>query len=123
MNKREIGSIKEQQCVTFLEESGINVIDKNYRCKLGEVDLIGKEGNTYIFFEVKYRSTADYGYASEAVNITKMKKICRVCDYFRMCNNLNDYTPFRFDVIAFDGDKIDWIRNAFDYIPRGKKTW
>jgi len=65
---------------------------------------------------VKYRSTADYGYAAEAINIKKIKKICKVSDYFRLINKLNEYTPMRFDVIAIDGDKINWIKNAFDYI-------
>ena len=56
MNKREVGSQWEQKTVEYLQTIGITVLYKNFRCKIGEIDIIGIENDTYIFIEVKYRS-------------------------------------------------------------------
>lgn len=68
MNKREVGSQWEQKTVEYLQTIGITVLYKNFRCKIGEIDIIGIENDTYIFIEVKYRSSRRYGYSYEAVN-------------------------------------------------------
>lgn len=120
MNNRQLGTQKEEAAARFLMEAGIDIIHTNFRCRIGEIDIIGKDGSTYVFVEVKYRNSSNKGYAAEAVNYSKQKKICRVSDYFRMINSLNEYTPCRFDVIAIDNDNINWIKNAFEYIPGGR---
>lgn len=118
MNKRTIGSNKELLVVEYLNNNNISVLEINFRCRTGEIDIIGRDGETYVFFEVKYRTSSEYGFASEAVDIKKQYKICRVFDYYRMINGLDDFCSFRFDVVAIDNDKIDWIKNAYEYIPR-----
>lgn len=118
MNTREIGAQKEQQVCAYLMSQGVDMKEHNFRCRQGEVDIIGYDGDYLVFFEVKYRSSAKKGSAAEAVGYTKQKRICRVADYYRVIHHLGENTPIRFDVVAVDGEQITWIRNAFYYVAR-----
>jgi len=117
-NNRIVGAQKEEKAVDFLIQNNIVILERNFRTRFGEIDIIGLDNDTYVFFEVKYRTCSSKGFAAEAVNVKKQKTICRVSDYFRLINNLNEFTPCRFDVIAIDNNKTEWIKNAFDYIGR-----
>lgn len=118
MNQREKGAQKEQQVCAYLSSQGIKVIERNYRNRQGEIDIIGYDGIYLVFFEVKYRSSAKKGSAAEAVGYAKRKKICRVADYYRMIHQCAEDTPIRFDVVAIDGERLTWIKNAFYYMAR-----
>ena len=118
MNTREIGAQKEKQVCAYLLSMGIDIRERNFRCRQGEVDIIGYDGDYLVFFDVKYRGNVKKGSAAEAVGYTKQKKICRVADYYRMLHRCMDDTPIRFDVIAIDGEEITWIKNAFYYVAR-----
>lgn len=119
MNTREIGTRKEEAACRYLEQQGIRIKERNFWCKLGEIDIVGYDGEYLVFFEVKYRKTGSgKGDAAEAVGIGKQKKICRCSDYYRMIHHLAADTPIRYDVIAIDGEQMQWIKNAFDYLER-----
>ena len=90
-------------------------MEKNFRNRFGEIDLIGYDGEYLVFFEVKYRKSKDAGYGEEAVNAHKQHKICRVSDYYRTIHGIGDFTPLRYDVIAINGEEIRWVRDAFSY--------
>lgn len=90
--------------------------EQNFRCRQGEIDLIGYDGEYLVFFEVKYRSGNSKGSAGEAVGFMKQKKICRVADYYRMLHHCAEDTPIRFDVVAVEEGRVEWIKNAFDYV-------
>lgn len=111
MNKRQIGSFYENSACAYLEAQGIKILKRNYRCKLGEIDIIGKEGNCVIFFEVKYRKSDAYGYSVSAVDYKKQNKICKCAAYFCMQNFW--VNEIRYDVIGITDTKIDWVKNAF----------
>lgn len=116
MNNRTVGSQKEKLAVDFLRNNGLKIEDTNYRFhKMGEIDIIAKDGRTLVFAEVKYRKTARAGCAAQAVNYKKIKQICKVSDAYRACKGISPSVPIRFDVIAIDADKINWIKNAFPY--------
>lgn len=116
MNKRQTGAQKEQQVCAYLISKGVRMKAQNFRCRQGEIDLIGYDGDYLVFFEVKYRSRSSKGSAAEAVGYTKQKKICRVSDYYRMIHHCTEDTPIRFDVVAVEEGRIEWIKDAFDYI-------
>lgn len=122
MNRRSIGTDYEQRACDYLEKNGFEIIERNFNCKLGEVDIIGydrnEDGNYLTFVEVKYRKNADTGTAVEAVNFRKQRKISMVADYFRMIRNISPIQAVRFDIIAIDGMNISWYKNAFYYIGR-----
>lgn len=115
MNKRKIGAEQEERACQYLMKQGVRIMERNFRCRQGEIDIIGYEKEYLVFFEVKYRKDDSKGNASEAVGFRKQRKICRVSDYYRMIHGSPLDTQVRFDVIAIDGDRIEWIRNAFDY--------
>ncbi len=88
----------------------------NFSCRLGEIDIVCKDGECLVFAEVKYRKSSEYGRAAEAVDYKKMKKICKVSDYYRLIHKIDENTEMRFDVIAVDNGNIEWIKNAFEYV-------
>ena len=116
INKRLTGGSYELTAADYLKRKGLDILLMNYRCKIGEIDIVAKENNTYVFVEVKYRKNDSKGDASEAVDIRKQKKICKVSDYFRMVNRLSEDTSVRYDVVAINGEKTEWYKNAFEYI-------
>lgn len=116
MNKRQLGTLKEDMAVAFLRKNGVTVLEKNYRFhKAGEIDIIGLDNEYLVFFEVKYRKTASAGHAAEAVTYSKIKQICKISDSYRIINHIPNNKCIRFDVIAIDGDELTWYKNAFSY--------
>ena len=118
MNTRKRGAQKEEQVCAYLLSRGVKIMERNFRSRLGEIDIRGSDGEYLVFFEVKYRAGHSKGSAAEAVGFAKQRKICQVADYYRMLHHCAEDTPLRFDVVAVDADKVKWIKNAFDYIMR-----
>ena len=86
----------------FLKTQGYQILERNYRCKKGEIDLIAREGQYLVFVEVKYRSTNESGLPEEAVDLRKQRQISRVAAWYLTEKGLDIYTPCRFDVVAID---------------------
>lgn len=119
MNKRAAGTVREQKAAEYLESRGMKVRERNYRNRQGEIDIIGCHEGYLVFVEVKYRSSTSRGYAAEAVNPLKQRRICRVADYYRYTHGLGDSTAVRYDVVAVQGEKIEWLQNAFPHVYAG----
>lgn len=113
MNKRKEGSIWENLAAAYLAEQGLLILEKNYRTRLGEIDLIAKEKDTLVFVEVKYRKTDRMGLPEEAVTRKKQGTIRKVAESYCSFHWKGTETPCRFDVIAVLGEEITWIKNAF----------
>ena len=118
MNKRRVGTNWEKLVKEYLQEHKVIILEHSFRCRSGEIDLIGKDGEYLVFFEVKYRSNSEHGCAEEAVDCRKQIKICRVSDYYRYTHGISEHTDVRYDVIAVNGDELLWYKNAFPYHPR-----
>lgn len=115
-NARNTGSCYERKAADYLKKQGLFILKYNYRCRLGEIDLIARDGEYIVFVEVKYRKNNSSGAAMDAVNPAKQKTICKVARYFLAVEYHNVDLPCRFDVAGIDGDKIHWVKNAFEYI-------
>ena len=115
MNKREVGSRKEDMAARFLTECGLKVKELNFRNRIGEIDIVAYDGAILVFVEVKYRKTASSGHPEEAVGIKKMQTISKVADYYRVYRKVPADTQIRFDVIAIEGESLRWYKNAFGY--------
>ncbi len=113
MNKRRVGGEKEHKVKSYMEEAGYTILEMNFRCRQGEVDIIAKNEEYLVFVEVKYRSGSANGFPEEAVDKKKQKRICRAAGYYMYIHNLNEYTPVRFDVAGVLGDHITYTENAF----------
>jgi putative endonuclease len=111
----------------FIESHGGRIIERNFRFKGGEIDVIYKDGDYIVFGEIKYRSSSTFGMAEEAVGYRKQRTISRGCDFYLVKNQLDEFTKVRFDVIALNIDegqntvKVHYVKNAFDYIPIKKR--
>lgn len=113
MNKRSIGSEWENKAVEYLKSCNIKILEQNYRCRMGEIDIIGMENKTYVFVEVKYRSSARYGLSYEAVTPKKQSTIVKVAQYYLINHNIPTDSSVRFDVCGFDSGKLTYIKAAF----------
>lgn len=114
-NNRQTGARYEREAAAYLEKKGYTILEQNYRCKMGEVDLIAKDGKYLVFCEVKYRRGTEWGYPEEAVDMRKQRVISRCAMYYLMEHGLINLSC-RFDVICIEGDEVTHYINAFDYM-------
>lgn len=112
-NKRQTGAAYELKAEEYLLGNGYKILERNFRNRSGEIDLIAKKEGYICFIEVKYRTTSDFGSPLEAIDVRKQNQIRKVAIYYLMKNKLSEWTPCRFDVIAFEGEKLTHIENAF----------
>lgn len=80
--RQAIGKKGEEEAARELERMGCNILVRNYRCRLGEIDLIGRKGNALIFVEVRTRTSSNFGLPQESVNFRKQEKVRRVAQCF-----------------------------------------
>ena len=113
MNKRQIGTVYEKKAVHLLLEKGYTILEINYRIRIGEIDIIAKDGAYICFIEVKFRTNRDFGSPLEAVDGKKQKQIRKVAMYYLMNHGYNEWAPCRFDVIAYQGEEVMHLENAF----------
>lgn len=107
------GKVGESQAVEYLIKNKYQIIQTNYKSKIGEIDIIAKEQDgRIVFVEVKARATARYGYPREAVTKEKQQTIRRVAELFLKINKLKN-AFIRFDVIEILAGEITHIKNAF----------
>lgn len=112
-NKRTIGSHYESRVAAFLEKQGFEILERNYRCRYGEIDLIARDGNDLVFIEVKYRKTDCAGTALEAIDEKKAAQVRRVASIYLFQRRYAESTSVRFDAAGVDGEQITYIKNAF----------
>ncbi len=116
-SRQRLGKSGEEKIAKYLKRNGYSIIIKNYRCKLGEIDIIAKDGSDLVFIEVKTRSGLSHGSPAEAVNKRKQRQISRAAQCYLAEQQLFD-SPARFDVISVlsnnSNHHIDHICNAFD---------
>ena len=115
--KKDLGKKGEEVALRFLKKRGYRIIEANYVCKLGEMDLIAKEKDTLVFIEVKTRTSTMFGPPQLAVTQFKQRQMSKVALNFLKEKKLEDVKA-RFDVVAIfvgqKGEEIELIRNAFD---------
>ncbi len=108
------GLTKETEAANYLSEQGYQVLTRNYRCKLGEIDIIARESGYLVFIEVKYRTSVEMGLPEEAITILKQRRITNTAKYYLHVNRLSENTPCRFDVVVILKKEIRLIKHAFD---------
>jgi len=107
------GGAAEEAAARFLAGKGLQVIARNYRTRLGEIDLVAREGETLVFVEVRRRSSARFGGAAESVDLRKRMRIESAARHF--LGRLQREPACRFDVVTLEGDSVgEWLRGAFE---------
>jgi putative endonuclease len=118
MTTRSVGARFEQLALEHLERAGLKLVERNFRTRYGELDLIMRDGNTLVFAEVRYRRDPRFGGGAASVGPGKREKLARAAQGFLQGRPHLASLPCRFDVIAFDGaadaPACDWQRAAFE---------
>lgn len=115
---KSLGTYGEDLAEQFLREKGYYIIQKNFRCRLGEIDIIASDKNYITFIEVKTRYNNHYGSPAEAITISKQKKLYKLAQVYIFQKRLINYN-FRFDVIEVlidsktNNPNINLIQDAF----------
>ncbi len=112
-NTRCVGGQYEAKAAELLRQKGYDILDMNYACKTGEIDIVASKDGCLVFCEVKYRKNTRYGYPSEAVDHRKADRIRRTAEYYLVTNKFPPNTRVRFDVIAYLGEEAEHIEDAF----------
>lgn len=112
-NNRETGSGYEEQAAACFSRNGYEILERNYRCRAGEIDLIGRDGRFLVFIEVKFRSSLKAGDPAEAVDQRKQRRIITAARYYLADHGFDEDTPCRFDVAAVTEAEIRIIKDAF----------
>ena len=112
-NKRAVGSRYEAEAAVFLEKLGYKILEQNYRDRLGEIDIVAREGAYLVFVEVKYRKDGRCGHPEEEVAGRKQQRIRHTARYYLYSHQYGEDTACRFDVVSIDGDRIRVVRDAF----------
>jgi putative endonuclease len=113
------GKEGEKIAAAYLEKNGYRIIEVNFRCTIGEIDIIAKEKNDLVFVEVKTRKSTALGYPEQAVGTRKQKKMSQLALWYMQKRKIVD-TNARFDVVAItlipENNEVRLIQNAFDFI-------
>lgn len=114
LSRKQTGDAFEQQARRWLEGKGLRFIAANARVRGGEIDLIMRDGRVTVFIEVRYRTSARYGGALASVTRSKQLKLLHTARlWLARQNGSFDTVDCRFDVVAFTGSEIEWLKNAF----------
>ncbi|WP_211454831.1 YraN family protein [Collimonas antrihumi] len=108
------GQMAEDRALAYLQQRGLKLIERNFRCKAGEIDLILAEpaSNLLVFVEVRQRNSQRYGGAAASVTRSKQAKLIIAAQIFLL--RYAALPACRFDVIAIEDDAIEWIKQAFE---------
>lgn len=116
--RKTIGILGEELALRHLKAAGLKMIVRNYRCKMGEIDLVMLDGRTLVLVEVRCRTSRDYGGAAASVDWRKQRRLVLAGEHLLMKRaDLRRY-PARFDVVAITTSaerdaKVEWIKSAF----------
>lgn len=109
----EEGNAAEQLAATFLQQKGLTLVEKNFRCPHGEIDLVMRDGKTLVFIEVRMRSNANFGGAAMSITPSKQLKLKRSAERYLQ---IHGDTACRFDAVlmrTINTNAVEWIQNAF----------
>lgn len=112
------GQQAEAQAMNYLQMQGLQLVQSNFRCYYGEIDIIMQDHEVLVFVEVRYRKQPSHGDCLESITLHKQQKILKTAHYYLHCQGIYEKFPYRFDVIAIrpynsPRQSIEWIKNAF----------
>ena len=114
---QQYGQKSEELAAGYLKKQGYEILQRNYRTRLGEIDIIARDDQTIVFVEVKARRTERAGSVKASITKTKKMKITRLAQYYlKQSGGYNRKARFDVVMIKGDGESIELIRNAFDAV-------
>ena len=116
MDNRLVGSLYEQKAIDYLLQNGFSIIVTNYRCRIGEIDIIAIKDEILRFIEVKYRKNNSFGEPYQAVTKSKQRKIIKTAMWYLNSNAKYQNSQCSFDVISITDREIIYLENCFGEI-------
>ena len=112
--KTHRGQHAEDLAAAFLQRQGLKLIERNYRCRFGEIDLIARDGKTLVFVEVRMRSSNEFGGAAASITFAKRNKLLRTARHYLA--GIARVPACRFDALLLSGPEhsVEWLKNAFE---------
>ena len=111
--KRRAGDAAEQAALDYLQRAGLTLVERNFSCKGGEIDLIMRDGAGLVFVEVRSRSSAQFGGALASITPAKVKKLQHAAQVYLAQFKVSP--ACRFDAVLSEAGKIEWIKNIIGY--------
>jgi putative endonuclease len=117
-DRRAVGQRWEREAETFLRRKGLRLLERNFHCRGGEIDLVMLDRDSLVFVEVRYRTKDSHGSGAESVGLRKQSRLINAARYYLMGNRPDASKPCRFDVISVSTKQgkpcFEWIRHAFE---------
>ncbi|MYM29372.1 YraN family protein [Duganella sp. CY15W] len=110
--QQRLGRQGEDRALAHLQDQGLTLLERNFLCKAGEIDLIMLEGPVLVFVEVRQRASARFGGAVYSVTPAKQQRLLRAAQYYLLRHKIPP--PCRFDLIAIDEEKLSWVQNVLE---------
>jgi putative endonuclease len=111
-NTVAMGAGAEEAAAHLLLERGYHIVERNFRCRAGELDLVARDRDVLVFVEVRSRADGDHGHAAEMVDAQKQRRVARVAECYLALRD-PDYREVRFDVVAITGGQAELIPDAW----------
>jgi putative endonuclease len=114
--RKEAGDRGEELALRHLQAAGLKLLQRNYRCRGGEIDLVMREGAVLVLVEVRYRRDSHFGGAAASVSGLKQQRLLRAAQHLLQNNRAYRQQPARFDLVAIEGGsgtQLNWIKDAF----------
>lgn len=107
------GQDAEDLAAAYLQQRGLELVARNYRCRFGEIDLIARDGATVVFVEVRMRTRGDFGSAAESIGSAKRRRLLAAARQY--LTNVRGERACRFDAVLIDGPgrDVQWLKDAF----------
>jgi putative endonuclease len=116
-----VGTAAEEAAESFLQQRGLKTLQRNFRCRMGEIDLVMRDGDCLVFTEVRFRRPGQHGSGADSITQAKRRKLVLTAGYYLRSRRVSAHQACRFDVVSIGqtadmgkrGYEINWIRNAF----------
>lgn len=106
------GNAGEDDALAHLQLHGLRLVERNFRCKGGEIDLIMRDGAALVFVEVRRRAGRGYGGAAASITPAKQKRMIHAAQFYLL--RVKPLPPCRFDVVAIDGKQLSWLKHVLE---------
>ena len=109
-DKQRQGTLGEDAALAHLQSHGLRLVERNFRCKGGEIDLIMQDRQSLVFVEVRQRADMHYGGAAASITMAKQRRLIIAAQVYLL--SIKQVPPCRFDVVAIDGNVLSWLQDA-----------
>ena len=110
--QQRLGKLGEDRALAHLSGHGLTLVERNFLCKAGEIDLIMHDGAHLVFVEVRRRASRSFGGAAASITPAKQQRLIRAAQFYLL--RLPKPPPCRFDVVAIDGEQLSWLQNVLE---------